>query len=412
MVTTAATLLNVGVVLATDYSGSLERTLAELQAEDLLTVVTSAELATRGEQFLAHHPEVTASDSSPAAMAGFTIADYGGQQVIGYGAFHDQDQLPAIGAGRVVEQLPQRLSDGVYVPYQFARGGGFGLGDPITLVVGSTSVTFRVQGLVESPFVGSTMVGLVGFGLPHADYERFAARGLAPPAWILRAQVRDPARAGAVQDQLHRELQSAGSMADARLMPFTTNRDIIIPALQAMSTLFAALLVLFALLVTAVAAAVIGFHVRSAVVRELPAIGTLKAAGFTSGQVIGALVGPHLVAVTAGSLVGVGASRLLMPGLQQTLSAMTGLVWQPGLQPVAALVTVATLAGTCLVVVAASALRVRTIPPVDALRGGQGAHSFRRNPLPLDRIRWSRRGLSLQTTRRTSRPPPGSEPST
>lgn len=389
LVTIAAALLNIGVVLATDYPSSTKRTFAELHAEDLLTAVTSPDLARRGEAFLARDPDVTAYDSTPARIVGFAVRDYGGRETIGYAAFHDQDRPPAIGAGRVVEELPERLADGAYVPYAFARGGGYELGDSFTLQLGSTPVTFRVQGLVESPVTGSLLVGIVGFGLPHEGYERFAAQGFAPAAWILRGQVADPDRAGEVQAQLHRDLQAAGAMSDASLMPFTSNRDTVIAGLEATSRLFSALLVIFALLVAVVAAAVIAFHVRSAVVREMPAIGTLKATGFTSGQIMAALVGPHLVAVLAGSLVGVGLSGLLLPGLEDMLASMTGLLWDPGLPPVAALVTVAALVGTCVVVAAGAALRVRAIPPVDALRGGQAAHSFTRNPLPLHRTRGS-----------------------
>ncbi|WP_425307551.1 ABC transporter permease [Ammonicoccus fulvus] len=381
----AGLLLHLGLVVTLEFPRSFERSIERLNTEDSLTVVASAELADEAEQFLAGRPEVRARDVQPARGAFVTVSDYRGEDAVSYVVFTDADAPPSIGAGAVVAESPEQLPDGIYLPYQFAKGGGFDLGDPITLRVGSQETTFHVQGLVETPFTGSFSAGLVGFGLPRDTYARFAERTVAPSVWLVRMQVGDPAQARPTESALSDHLCRAGAAENPALLPISINRELTLPAIQLSATSFALTLVVFALIVTAVAVAVIAFSVRSAVVREMPALGTLKALGFTSAQVVCAIALQHVVSVGLGGLIGALVSYAVLPGLEDTMAAQTGLVWEPGLQPWAVLATVVTLAGAAGVSAAAAAARVRRLLPVDALRGGLTAHSFRRNPLPLGR---------------------------
>lgn len=383
----AGALLNLGLVLAVDFPGSFERSMARLGTEDTLTVVTTERLATTAQQALDARSDVVAHDIQPVRSGVAMVSDYNGAEAVGFAVFYDYDRPPTIGAPSVVEELAEPRADGIYLPYQFARGGGFRPGDPITLQVGSTRSTFRVQGIVEAPFTGSFMAGVVGFGFPHEGYRAFAADTPAPQAWLVRAQGRDPSRAEDLEAFVARTLQGAGAGADLTYLPFSTSRTVVESALKAGASLFTALLVLFAWLVAGVALAVIAVQVRTALTQEMPAIGTLKAVGFTSGQVIGALALQQVVIVALGALAGAGASYGAMPTLEASLAAQTGLRWGPGVQPLALALTVLALAGAAGLTALVVARRARRVPPVDALRGGRPAHSFQCNPLPLDRSR-------------------------
>lgn len=383
----AAIMLNIGLILGLEYGPGLEQRFDDLDSGDGYTIVTTTELATAATQFLRSRPEVTDVDVEPARVNAIAIVDYRGGEAITYAVFTDRSRPPALGRDAVVAELDHLLDDGIYVPFQVAENGGYALGDPITLQIGADRRTYHIQGTLESPFMGSLLLGTVAFSLPHAGYEAFAATTTAPQGWVVRFRTAERAQGTPVASDLTKHLQARGAGADVSLMPFGTTRDLVLPAMQVSSSLFSAMLIVFTLIVAGVVVAVIWYEVRAEIVRDMPAIGTLKATGDTSGHIVTAMTLQHVVSAAVGAALGVALSYVALPVFVASLAAQTGLRWEPGFQPVPVVVTVVTLVGAAALAGLGSALRVLKIAPVDALRGGFTTRSLGRNLLPLDTAR-------------------------
>ena len=139
------------------------------------------------------------------------------------------------------------------------------------------------------------------------------------------------------------------------------------------------------LLLLLVSLVVVNFRIRNSVEEEIRNIGALKALGYTSRQLIGAFLAQFLLLALGGVLLGILCSLPVLPGLAAMFASQTGIVWNNPFSPLAAGMTLLAVEALVGAVAFLSAVRIRRLPPIVALRTGLQTHSFRRNPLPLDR---------------------------
>ncbi|WP_203568828.1 FtsX-like permease family protein [Aestuariimicrobium ganziense] len=387
LVMLGAAMLHLGLVLGIAYPSDTEQNFDRLQAEDVLAVINSPELAVEAAQFLAADPDVTSVDVQPVRSIAATLMGYRGGDVTTYALFHDLDRPPTIGMSVGIDRHPVRFDDGIYVPLQLVQSGGYTLGGPVSIQIGPQTSTFHVQGTIETPMSGSLLLGTVGFAMQHEQYERFVAQTRATPSWVVRAQVRDGVEPSVVGGRLTQHVQAEAGGDSLSLVPFSNTSDVMKPSLLLPGSLFSAMLIVFTLIVAGVVAVVITHQVRTAVIRDLSAIGTLKATGFTSAQVLRSFAGQHVLTAAVGAMLGVVVGQAALPALAQAMTAQTGLRWTPGFEPLPAVLTVLVMIGAAALASGISALRVRKLAPVDALRGGSSDQNAVRNHFPLDRTR-------------------------
>lgn len=209
-----------------------------------------------------------------------------------------------LGAGR------QDLSDGVYIAETMRISGGYALGDPVTITSASGVRTFHVAGFFENLYLGASGMGVVGFGLRHHAYDRLAASAEAPVASALvQAEVSDLSRADAIATA------AVGSLdvAPAAQALWTQTWPQLVLISMVGPNLYAASLVLFAVIVIGVILNVVRFLIRTTVVQDLTAIGVLSAIGATATQIGASLAWPFVATALLGTLTGVAASYLLVP---------------------------------------------------------------------------------------------------
>ena len=90
-----------------------------------------------------------------------------------------------------------------------------------------------------------------------------------------------------------------------------------------------------------------------------------------------------LFIIFAGSIIGILLSYLLIPILSNALEAQSGMIWKTGFNLIIPLITLILIIFLTILTVYFVAVRIKTLPPINALRNGLATHNFKINHLPL-----------------------------
>lgn len=305
----------------------------------------------------------------------------------------DFDNPGELGERTITSQAPQAVQRPVWLPELLHAVGGYELGQAVQVTTSAGPQVFHVQGFYEDSYFGVPGLGVIGIGLSGPDFEAAWQAASTPgasgagsfPGASRALMVEADAGGAEASDSLLERVSSAHTDHASPLARFawTMNLGTLAEVTRVPSGIFGAILVVTALLITLVAVLVIRAMLRSVVSRDLPVLGTLRACGFTSSQAARSLTWCFTTVALAAALAGVALSYAGMPVLTSLLTAQSGLTWVPSFSWLG--LVLSALAAT-LVVLAVSALtvrRLRRVSPVEMLSGGQGAHTFKRAPLPL-----------------------------
>lgn len=387
LIVLTAGLANIGLICATGYASNMDRTADELRTEHIALITQRQADGQVIEDALSQDDRVTAIESTPVRTVLGSI-DYAGAETSLTLSLLDLDAPSDMGAPRIVRELDQPVSNPVYLPYLLESAGGYALGDEFVVRSIDGELRFHIQGFVESVNLGSIQMGTIGMWLPRAGYEASAGQPGVSDGVMVKAMLTDPADGervvGEVSGTVADSFRAAGEQPPFMLASAIGMSKL---ALGFVPSLFAVALIFFAAITLLAVIVVLRFLVKNSIVRDLRGIGTLKAVGFTSGQVMGSYLAFFLTGALLCTIIGVGASYGVLPALAGTLSEQTGLIWEPAFSPFALVALLAAVGLAVAVTVTVAGRRIRRIPPVHALRGGLPTHSFSRNPLPLDKAR-------------------------
>lgn len=388
LVTVAAILMNLGVICATDYPAAQRETARRLHTADLQVQGTNAAAMAEMARLLRADPAVTQVREREAAQAWVSFT-YNGAPTSTNLAFVVPDQHADLGRTQIVAEASERYPDPVWLPYVFRVGGGYSLGDPFTVTTAQGSRTFRVQGFTENLYLGMMTMGLTGVGVTP---EQLAGLRTGPTALagatFLDVRLSDPGLATEVSGRATSQVKAA--FVARGLEPPAIRSDpytLVESGAMVGPNLYAASLVAFALIIALVVVVVVRFLIRSAVLQDSTALGTLAAAGASVPQTLAGIALPMAGMALVGAVAGVALSYAVLPLLAASLVAQAGIGWAPGVSFPGAAVAIGVLTATALVTAVLAGRGVRRVAPVQAVRGGQDGHSFRRTLLALDRTR-------------------------
>lgn len=389
----AAALVNLGVIVAIDYPQAVAERARVEHAPDLQFSLTDQTAAADLIAALRADPRVATVEDTPVLTERASFS-YAGSTLPTPVAFVDLDRAWELGRFTIEESAPGPISHGVYLPQILRDGGGYAIGDTFTLDSLAGKRDFRVQGFFANAYLGTVTMGLTGIGLRSADYAALAAEPLAPQrARLIQASLHEPAYAAVASAATDQMIAAAASRGQPPPQVWGVTWDLVRSASLIGSGVYAGALVLFALVVLVVAMVVSQFFVGAAIRQDMVAIGALAAVGVAAAHMRRALAVPAIATIALSASAGVGLSYLVLPSLATALSAQSGIPWGPGFTVVALAIAVLVPAGAVALGVVLASRRLRRIAPVDALRGGAPAHSFRRNVLPLARsrgnLRWT-----------------------
>ena len=331
------------------------------------------------EDILKHDPRVTEYDIGETVYINYIKLTYGGD-------IEHQVIFLSTGAGLTISAPPILGQDdavpheqAVYLP-DYARWSlGVKTGDPFIITYRNKPLALTVAGFFEASEYG--MPNGLALKLFVAD-ECFQElkRQIGTSVWI-SARFHDPYDSTAFNDDFRAQMDVEISTfaEDSLIADFkTTSENSVTPIM-----IIAALILVFALIIVLISLIVTRFRVTNGIEDAMHAIGVMKASGYTSGQIIAGYLTEYGIVTLPAALLGVLLTVPVFSVIRQVLSTISGTVWTLGVNIPVGLITALLIAAITLLMVLHSCRRIRKIAPVDALRGGTAAHSFRRNRFPL-----------------------------
>ncbi|MDR0469742.1 MAG: ABC transporter permease, partial [Peptococcaceae bacterium] len=329
------------------------------------------------EEIIREDPRVSQYDIGEVLFPSGVTVNYGGEVELMYGSLIFSLNQPAkLSAPKITEEDPDiPREEAIYLP-KYAKGFGFNLGDPFTMTYRNRQIHFTVAAFFETSELGDAGNLSLKFFVPHECYERLT-QWFARSVWIAIRFYDD-------NDSVLFNRDFAKKI-DLEHSSFAFERDSIALSTSALTpvSVFSAIVVIFALLLSFISMLVIRFRVSNSIENAMHEIGVLEASGYTSLQIIGSYLAEYgILSFLSGSL-GVFLSIPVFPAIRQVLSSLTGTSWTLHSDIKAGIVSVLLITAILQMMIWRSCRKIKLLPPVAALRGGVAANGSKRNFFPL-----------------------------
>lgn len=389
-------MLNLYLMLSMDYKANFDRYHDRLNAEHVTLAVGSDSEETREILSKAlENDSRTAEYRLDSCLSMAASFPYQGGEMNGWFLFLPKETAlsRSIGKAEIVEE--GGFTDGVYLPMLY-KSEGLGVGSPIEITVGSHTAEYTVCGFFNSVMMGSHNCTLTEIILTEDKYNELASLGYAPKATLCSVRMHDKAGNLAFEADLKAAVSSAGLHRNFLL---SNCYDIVVQSRYISQSICSAVMSVMALLVLLIALVVIASNIVNYIQVSMKSLGALKAVGYTSGQLIRALLlqfaGLSLLAAVAGA----GLSYLLFPFVNAMMISQTGIPYEIRFLPLPFVLSLLILCGAVAAAVWLAARRMKKIEPITAIRAGVRTHNFKRNHLPLEQTRVPLHfALALKTT--------------
>lgn len=387
--------LNLWLMLSTDYKANFDRYHDELNAEHVTLSVDGDTEEFR--EFLSRTIEAdgrTGEYRLDDCMHMVGTFPYNGGEMNGWFVFMAKNTALDRTVGRVEMVEEGTFDSGIYLPMLY-KSEDIDIGKNVEITIGSHKVAYRVCGFFNSIMSGSHNCSLTMLVLTEDKYEELEASGYAPRATLCSVRLGDRSE----NMSYEASVKSAVSEEYPDIVMMSNCYDIVAQSRYISQMICSGIMAAMAFFVLAIALVVIVSNIVNYIQVNMRNLGVLKAAGYTSGQLVRALLLQFLGLTFAAAVMGAGLSYGLFPAVNAMMVAQTGIPYAIRFLPLPFVVSLAVLGGAVASAVWFSARRIKRIEPVAALRAGILTHSFKRNHVPLDKAGWPLDfALALKTT--------------
>lgn len=283
-------------------------------------------------------------------------------------------------------ELGEKQKNSIILPYYFKSGFGYGIGDSISLELGDKYYDFTVQGFGEDPIFASPLnISVYKCYITEAFMEELLEEQrvlYASAANEYKIRLQEGADDALFEQQMSPELRrKIPELESGRILGLYW--QIMRGGNMMMSNIGMGLLMVFSLLLIGIVLIIIRFSIRNFVEENMENTGIMQAAGYTAGQLRGAVLAEMGLLSGGGAILGIFAGSAGSSIVGRLEASLIGLPWNEGFDAGAACIAALGSVAVCLLITAWITRVYKKITVLEALRGGVHTHNFRRNPLPL-----------------------------
>lgn len=378
----AAVMLNLWLMLATDYKQNFDRCHDRLNAEHVIVTMTDeggvrecmAETVRKDGRTKEYSVE------NVLLMAG--SIPYNNGEINSNFVFLEKQAALSRTIGKVEIVEDSSCTSGIYLPMLY-KTGDIAVGKPVRLSLSGNDVELTVCGFFNSAMAGSHNCGMVEALLTEDAYESLAETGYVYSAAMCSVRIEDKNES----EDYAAMLSSAVTAGYPGRFGMTTTYTLVTASRYISQMISASVISAMAFLVLLIALIVMVSNIVNYIQENMRELGALKAIGYTGRQLTGALVLQFLGIWLLIALIGIGVTYCLFPGVNAMMITQTGIPYEIHFLPLPALITLALLSGAVCLAVRLACRRIKRIDPIAALRQGVQTHSFKRNFIPLENTR-------------------------
>ena len=391
----AALMLNLWLMLSTDYTANFDRYHDKLNAEHVTLTVDDED----GEvyKFLT---ETLDNDDRVSeyrvdeclAMQG-TISYNSGKMSL-WCVFLEKELALTRSIGKVEIVEEGNFSSGAYVPMIY-KSDDIAVGKPIEISVGTHKVEYTVCGFFNSIMMGSNNCTLTEFILTDDKLAELESLGYARQSTLCSVRLHDKSANLVFEADIKAKISE--KFPD-NLMT-SNSYDIVLQARYISQMITSGIVVAMAFFILLIALVVIASNIINFIQVSIKNLGALKSVGYTSRQLVCSMLLQFLAITLIATFVGIALSYALFPAVNSMMIAQTGIPYAIRFLPLPALISILILGGTVALVTWLASRRIKKIEPIVALRSGVQTHNFKRNHVPLEKTKAPLNfALALKTT--------------
>lgn len=392
LIVIASLLLSTGISIFLKMSTFYDDKVEQLHDPHISILMDRAMYDPSFEQLFKANASVKETETNSIVLLGKVNYWFGDSETTDAAAIVNANESRTIAPFKLAEKLEDAQDGDIYVPYSFRGRGGYRLGESLSLTYGEKKLDFRIAGFFETTMLNTSNTGVMKYMLPERGYRKLEAElGDAAKGTMLSVILNDPSQSASLVKDFREFSEQKG-------IDTNTDRYFVREVEDAKSGnsmtihFIAMILVVFATLIVGVALIVIKFRVTNMINDGIVNMGVLKALGYTSKQIVGSMTLQLTLIAVAGGIVGAAGSTALNPLFGGMITTFTGLLSSNQANIVACLIGTVVIVALVLMVVLLTAMKIRKLHPVTALRGGLTTHSHKKNRFPLEKTRL---GLSL-----------------
>ncbi|MFD0673457.1 ABC transporter permease [Cohnella sp. GCM10027633] len=384
LIVIATMLLSTGISVISRMSSFYDDKVAQLGDPHISIVADQAHYKQEYEAYFRRIAGVKEIETLPALYLPMAKFAYGDSEAMRGIALLNADSERKRKPLMLAEKLADVGQEDIYVSYSFKSSGGYALGDPLTITFQDRPFAFRIAGFFESTMMGTNNMGAMKFWMPGNSFSALADRiGASANGTMLSVTVGDSGESTSMlADFKETFVETAIAMNAGQLFAIDvqTSKD----GNSISINIIAMILVLFAALIVGVSLIVIKFRVTNMINDGIVNIGVLKALGYTTRQIIASIALQFMMIVLAAGAAGASASSAIQSIFGRMITSFTGLITIPSFDAIPKIASVLIVFVLVASVVLITSLRIRSLHPVMALRGGLSTHSAKKNYFPLE----------------------------
>lgn len=392
----AAFLLNMGLLVVINYGSFFDQLKKELSPSDAYCLMADSLYTEEVETFFEENEHVVKAQKNDGMMLNVKIYSQGKEQSFSV-LFCSMDEEREISKWKYVDENlpPEEMS--VYVPDIFKAVSGYQPNDKIDLKFTDEktntekTLSFTVKGYTEDIYFSSRDTGLMSFYLTRDTYQRIES--IIGDSYYVKLIFFNPDNIDSlktVESELREILQlNSASLISADASSFFVMIDVELVEMSRcmMATMVSGIMVLFSVVIVLVCLLVVRFRIANSIEEDIMKIGSMKAIGYTSRQIILSVILQFSLLAGIGSIAGIVLSYPALPEVSTIFEQQSGLKWEQGFDGAVSSAAFLILLAVVVLVSWAASHPISRLNPISALRGETTSRRFKRNHLPLDRAK-------------------------
>lgn len=378
-------LFNLGLLVFANFGSYFQNMTKELNSSDVYYIMPSRLYNTEVDKYIKNNENITEIQKENPLWTSAAIPYKGNAKEISF-IINDSDTNRNLSKWKFVGQHLQPDSMSIYVPYVLNIDGGYKLNDKFEVTFKDNIViTFTIKGFAEDAFFSSLDTGFLGIYLPHDTYEKVIQKlGDKYNATLIFANLEKKNKdvETGIREIIKKQ-DNSFAMADVTNSLFSLDLQLVKMSRTLMASILSVMMMAFAVIIAAVCLIVVRFRIGNSIEDDMTKIGSLKAMGYTSRQIILSIIMRFVFIATVGSIAGIALSYSATPAISDVLAHQSGLMWVQGFDGVISSISLCVILLFVVIVSSIASRRIHKLHPIAALRGGIITHNFRKNHLPL-----------------------------
>ncbi len=387
MLIIAGMMLSLGLLMLLNYNTYFNKLADELNTSDSYITVPYRYCTDEVYDYLKNHSNVKSYTSEYTLPISVPITRPNGSEIKQAILFFNNEIGRENTKKKFIGEYLPLDNDSIYVAYYFNIEWVYELGDTINLDFGDGEKSYKINGFVEDVYNATPNLGAMSGYLSDIEFNRIFENTDKKCVDFFINQHDDTAVIETdlneyIKNNIDSEISNDNDISES---VWTIHFSLCKLGRTMMANLLAAIMVLFAVIVVAICMIIIRFRIKNSIEEDMTKIGSLKAMGYTSKQIITSIMLQFVIIAFIGSVIGVAISFIFVPNISDLLAHQSALLWEQGFSFSNSVLTLTIIILFVLIIAFSTAKKIRKINPIVALRGGITTHNFKKNHMPLDK---------------------------